>query len=101
MKSALLVSAIILSSLVGCSSTLGYSWTDSSRHSVQSLGNDLYVVDYKWLYIEKVYGKDRNTAVPAYLEVEGLTPDKCRHGVLVLRGGETEGGWGWAEFRCK
>lgn len=100
MKPALLGFAIIFSGLLGCSNTLGGSSSDQNHRSVQSLGDGLYVVDYKWPYVEKTFGKNRNTAVPAYLEEKRLIPSECTHGVAVVRGGETEGGWGWAEFRC-
>ncbi len=51
-------------------------------------------VGLEWPYVEKTYGVDRNIAVPAYLEAKGLIPAKCPRGVVVLRGGETEGGVG-------
>jgi hypothetical protein len=30
-----------------------------------------------------------------------LLPKQCTSGIEYIRGGETEGGWGWAEFQCK
>jgi hypothetical protein len=92
---------VALSSLLGCNRTLGNSSTNGSDRSVQSLADGVYVVDYKWPYVEKTYGPNRNIAVPAYLEAIGLVPAECSRGVVVVRGGETEGGWGWAEFRCR
>ncbi len=78
--------------------------TVKGRGTVRSLEHverGLYIVSYKWGHVEKAYGKDREEAIPAYLDATELIPSACAHGVVVLRGGETEGGWGWAEFRCK
>jgi hypothetical protein len=101
MKPALYLLVVVYSGLSGCSNTSGGSSFDQNHRSIQSLGDGLYVVDYKWPYVEKTFGKNRNTAVPAYLEARKLIPAECTRGVAVVRGGETEGGWGWAEFRCK
>lgn len=40
-------------------------------------------------------------AVPKYLDAKGLIPAECAQGVEIIRSGSTEGGGGWAEFRCK
>lgn len=101
MKLLLPVVTLVVASLLGCSSTLGDSPGDKGRGTVRLLESGFYIVSYKWPYVEKVYGKDRYSAVPAYLEANGLVPTSCARGIHVLRGGEGEGGWGWAEFRCK
>lgn len=43
---------------------------------------------------------DLAEAVPPYLSKEGLIPPECHNGIIVIRGGYTEGGWAWVEFRC-
>jgi len=48
-----------------------------------------------------VWDKAVSVAVPKYLEAKGLVPDECVQGVVITRSGATEGGGGWAEFRCK
>ena len=57
-------------------------------------------MSYKWHYIEETYGIDRTKAVPIYLDAIGRIPSICSNGIEILRGGEAEGGWAWAEFRC-
>jgi hypothetical protein len=51
---------------------------------------------------DKVSAWDQATfaAVPRYLEAKGLVPTECKQGIAVIRCGSTEGGGGWAEFRC-
>lgn len=92
---------MLMVGLQACSAPTGVYSPERMRRSVQSLGGGLYVVDYKWSYVEGTFGKDRPTAVPAYLKAKDLVPVECAQGVVVVRGGRTEGGWAWAEFRCK
>lgn len=101
MKSLLPILPVVIVGLLGCTSILGDSPGDKGRGTVRFLETGNHIVSYKWHYVEKVFGKDRYTAVPAYLEANNLVPSACGSGVKVLRGGETEGGWGWAEFQCK
>lgn len=95
----MLISLVAATSLSGCCSSLRSDDPGCAYVELEENGN--YSVDYKWHYVETRYGRDRHTAVPAYLEEHGLVPAPCEHGVVVLRGGEGEGGWGWAEFRCR
>ncbi len=92
---------MLIVSLLGCSSTSGDFLSDKGHARVRSLENGLYIVSYKWPYVEKVSGKERHLAVPAYLKANSLVPTFCARGIHVLCGGEGEGGWGWAEFCCK
>jgi hypothetical protein len=101
MRVLLLVLFVAITSLLGCGSALEKYSDDGGRGSVRLLENGNYIVSYKWPYVENRYGRDRHSAIPAYLEENGLAPASCAHGVEILRGGEGEGGWGWAEFRCQ
>ena len=88
-------------SLAGCGGSFDIYSPGQIHRTVRSQGPGLYVVSYKWPYVEDHFGKDRATAVPEYLKMKGLVPPECTQGVTVIRGGEVEGGGGWAEFRCK
>lgn len=98
MRFIVFISAFV--GLIGCSSLSGGDFTADCRN-VHHLGGGVYVVDYRWPYVEKVFGRDLYKAVPAYLEAKNLVPSACSSGVVVVGGGEVEGGWGWARFRCK
>lgn len=87
--------------LVGCGGSFDIYSPSQIHRTVHPRGNGLYVVSYKWSYMVEHFGKDRATAVPKYLEAKGIIPVECSQGVTVIRGGEVEGGSGWAEFRCK
>jgi len=86
---------VVFSGLLGCD-------MDPDRcFKVQYIADGIFDVSYEWEHVEEVFGKDRKIAVPAYLEAENLIPADCTRGVTVVRGGKTQSGWGWAEFRCK
>jgi len=87
--------------LVGCGGSFDIYSPGQIHRTVQSRGAGIYVVYYEWPYVEDRFGKNRATAVPEYLQEKGLIPPECMQGVTVIRGGEAEGGKGWAEFRCK
>jgi hypothetical protein len=58
-----------------------------------------YGASFKW---SRTYAlaPTRAKAVELMLRETGLLPAACSKGIRYLRGGETEGGWGWAEFEC-
>lgn len=87
--------------LVGCGGSFDIYSPGQIHRTVRTLGTGLYEVSYRWREVAEQYGKDRKTAVPEYLKAKGLVPLECARGVAVIRGGEVEGGGGWAEFRCK
>ena len=87
--------------LVGCGGSFDNYSPSQIHRTVQLRMPGLYVVYYEWPYVEEHFGKDRATAVPEYLKAKNLVPSECLRGVIVTRGGEGEGGKGWAEFRCK
>jgi len=86
--------------LCGCGPSFDIYSPDQIHRTVRVLGPGHYVVSYKWRYVEENFGKDRATAIPAYLKAKGIVPPDCSRGITVIRGGETEGGGGWTEFRC-
>lgn len=100
-RRAMLGLVLLVIGLPACSDPSGKYSPEMTHRSVQSLSKGLYVVDYKWPYVVETFGKDQTIAVPTYLEAKGLIPAECVRGVTVVRGGRTEGGWAWAEFRCK
>ena len=87
--------------LTGCGGSFDNYSPSQIHRTVQSLGNGLYVVDYRWREVAQNFGKDRAVAIPKYLEAKGIVPAECSSGITVIRGGEVENGGGWAEFRCK
>ena len=93
------LAAWMLSS-VGCGARFDIYAPDQIHRTVQSRGKGLYVVYYEWPYMENHFGKNRALAVPEYLREKGLVPPECKWGTTVVRGGDAEGGKGWAEFRC-
>lgn len=101
MRALMLMLLVVITSLLGCGGVLDKQSGDEGRGTVRLLETGDYIVSYKWPYVEKRYGKERHSAVPAYLNESDLVPASCAHGIDVLRGGEGEGGWGWAVFRCK
>jgi len=86
--------------LAGCGGSFDIYSPSQIHRTVQLRSPGLYVVYYEWPYVEERFGKNRATAIPKYLGEKGLVPSECAHGVTVVRGGEGEGGKGWAEFRC-
>jgi len=115
--------AVIFGAFVlgGCSSQFGLFPPSDIHRTVRVLEPGLYDVHYKWFYVIDHFGPDMEhelkgvhdqdkraiwdkafaEAVPKYLESNGLIPKECTDGVVVTRRGEAEGGWGWANFRCK
>lgn len=48
------------------------------------------------------FGPPRSRAVETYLAARpDLMPPQCSNGPLYVKGGDTEGGWGWAIFQCR
>ena len=68
--------------------------------SVQPGTRTQYLVDFKWGPTYAL-APTRDAAVETMLKKTELMPQNCSKGIKYLRGGETEGGWGWAEFECK
>lgn len=117
--------AILVIGLPACSDPFGVYSPERIRRTVQSRGQGLYVVSYKEFDVINAFGpgvenvradvrkaggtKEKlavwdqavSVAAPRYLEAKGLVPSECTQGVVVTRSGSTEGGGGWAEFRCK
>ena len=92
-------SLIILLALELTSCSL-FSHTPSPR-DVKAVGAGEYVVYYKWPAVVTRFGRDRLTAVPAFMREHGLIPQACDQGVELTCGGEGEAGNGWASFYCK
>jgi hypothetical protein len=92
--------SLLMIGLPACSDPFGVYSPERIHRTVQSRGGGLYVVYYEWRHVEQSYGKDRDTAVPAYLKAKDLVPFECARGVTVVRGNKGEGGKAWAEFRC-
>ena len=95
------LSVLVAVSLTACGGSFDIYSPSQIHRTVQLRGLDLYVVYYDWPYVEEHFGRDRATYVPKYLKAKNLIPPECLQGVTVTRGGEGEGGKGWAEFRCK
>lgn len=87
--------------LTACGGSFDIYSPSQIHRTVQLIKPGVFIVDYRWREVAEQFGKDRAMAVPKYLEARGLTPPECVRGVIVIRGGEVEGGGGWAEFRCK
>lgn len=111
--------------LPACSDPFGIYSPERIHRTVQSRGPGLYVVSYEYFDVIDQYGpgvervredvrnaestkgklaawtKAEFIAVPKYLEAKGLVPTECKQGVIVVRGGSSVEGDGWAEFRCK
>lgn len=58
-----------------------------------------YIASFKWHPTYRL-AETREEAVIMMLEKTNLIPRKCSKGIVYIRGGEAEGGWGWAEFQC-
>lgn len=108
-----------------CSDFFGVYSPERIHSTVRSMGEGLYIVRYEYFDVINQYGPGvenvreavrnaRNTkdqlaawseaeaiAVPKYLKAKGLVPTECTQGVIVIRGGSSVEGDGWAEFRCK
>jgi hypothetical protein len=95
------LSVLAIAPLTACGGSFDIYSPSQIHRTVRSLESGHYVVYYKWRPVEETYGKDRAAAIPEYLKAMGIVPSECTRGVIVIRGGETEGGGGWAEFRCK
>lgn len=124
-RRAVLGLVLLVIGLPACSDPFGIYSPERIHRIVQSRGPGLYVVSYKEFDVINEFGpgvenvraevrkaestKDKLAvwdqaafiAVPRYLEAKGLVPSECTQGVIVTRSGSTEGGGGWAEFRCK
>lgn len=111
--------------LPACSDPFGIYSPEQIHRTVQLVRPGIYVVSYKEFDVINNFGpgvenvreavrKAKSTedklavwgqaafiAVPRYLDIKGLTPSECAQGISVIRSGSTEGGGGWAEFRCK
>lgn len=68
--------------------------------SVQSGARTQYVADFKWGPTYEL-ASTPGEAVEVMLQRSNLIPQQCSKGIKYLRGGEAEGGWGWAEFECR
>lgn len=68
--------------------------------TVRATGNGRYMVTFQR---SELPGKlvNRPQTVPAYLKKNRLVPGECLNGVGYIRGGDGEGGWGWAEVECR
>jgi len=111
--------------LTGCGGSFDNYSPSQIHRTVQSRGGEIYIVFYQYFDVLDQYGpgvervrgdvqkelttnakqevwtKAEHIAVPKYLEAKGLTPVECRNGIIVIRGGSSVEGDGWAEFRCK
>ena len=118
---------ILVTGLAGCVFVLDDHSPERLRGGVRpdltQAGN--YVVSYNWHSLLDKYGpgveevrsvvrkagnleeknaiwdREYKAAVPKYLEAKKMIPPECTQGIEVTRVGTTEGGGGWAEFRCK
>lgn len=86
--------------LIGCGSGFDIYSPGQIHRTVQLIRPGVYIVDYKWREVSEQFGKDKEVAIPKYLEEKGLIPPECGGEVTVIRGGGVENGGGWAEFRC-
>lgn len=117
--------ALVLFALSACAGTHDAYDQSAKDRSVQMLYPGTYIVSYREFDVIEKYGpgvesvrdavrqatglRDKTSlwdqaviaTVPKYLVAAGLVPIECRYGVAVIRCGSTEGGGGWAEFRCK
>lgn len=96
MNMSMLVSIFVY----GCGSAFDVYSPGQIHRTVQLRHPGLYIVYYEWPYVEGNFGKNRATAVPAYMEAKGLIPSECTKGIVVVRGNDAEGGKAWAEFNC-
>lgn len=96
-----LLTAFVMASMVTACATGNFSVQELKPTLVPPPPNDrpYYVVGFKF---NRVYqkGKGDLVAVKEYMERCGLVPAHCEYGIVVLKGGQVEGGGGWAEFAC-
>jgi len=59
-----------------------------------------YETSFKWSPTYKL-ASSREEAVQVMLQKTKQIPEACSKGIKYIRGGEAEGGWGWAEFECR
>jgi hypothetical protein len=90
----------MLATLTACSGRFDPYSPGEIHRTVQKRGPDLYVAYFRREAMDK-FGRDRSQALPLYLRDNKLVPSECAHGITYLRGGDAEGGQGWAEFRCQ
>ena len=86
---------VLLVLLAGCASAPTNDYSATVKEGTRSE----YITHFKWT---PVYALDRDPfkAIQKMLEKTSLTPQACSRGITIVRGGEAEGGWGWAEFNC-
>lgn len=107
--------------LAGCFGPFDVYSPSQIHKTVQLYGENEYIVYYKRHYVIEQFGPDmsevlRNVedkdkhalwdqaiavAVPKYLKAKNIVPVACNYGVVIIKSGETEGGGGYAVFRCK
>lgn len=68
--------------------------------SVQPGSRAPYEASFKWNPTYQL-ASSHEEAVEQMLERTNLIPSECNRGIKYLRGGEAEGGWGWAEIECR
>jgi hypothetical protein len=84
--------AAILLLVAGCAAAPTNDYSGTVKPGTRSE----YVTYFKWTPVYAL-DRDRQKAIQTMLEKSALTPKECTRGITFIRGGEAEGGWGWAQ----
>lgn len=102
-------SATFLLAACGATSQVPYGQPQSAVRSLASINlidqelkaSGGFEFNFKRVDVDRL-GPPRSTAVERYLRAHShLLPPQCVNGPRYVRGGHTEGGWGWAIFLCR